>query len=162
MRRLKRLATIAGLMAVIYLPTHHAVAEAPKQAPKTQPNQKPTQTQTQQPQQQDQQQPKKVVQAPAPIYEGVVEATAYTIYDDDMDGKGITASGVQGTPWVTVAAWKGIPFGSRVVLEDGRTFTVQDRGGAIGYGHLDVLVSSRGQAMDFGRKHLHVKIYAPK
>lgn len=46
-----------------------------------------------------------------------------------------------------------------------RGFTVEDRGGAIGYGKLDVYIGAgegaRRQAMEFGRQRLNVKIYSP-
>jgi 3D (Asp-Asp-Asp) domain-containing protein len=110
------------------------------------------------------------VATPAPIFEGTALLTAYTSQDDaGMRGDGITASGAPARRWTTAAAWPAIPFGSRVVVEyeDGRVrhYIVEDRGGAIGYAHLDIYVGAgegaRAEAMEFGRQYAKVKIYAP-
>jgi 3D (Asp-Asp-Asp) domain-containing protein len=52
------------------------------------------------------------------------------------------------------------------VYEDGRRreYIVQDRGGAIGYGHIDVYTGHDNveEALGFGRQRAHIEIYAPE
>lgn len=94
----------------------------------------------------------------------VMNTTAYTAFDEGMDGKGITASGAMVCPWYTVAASKSVPFGTRVYIPyfkdkpNGGVFVVQDRGGAITEGHLDVYMPLEQAANDFGRQNLEVYI----
>lgn len=85
-------------------------------------------------------------------------------------GYGITASGATVQQGVTVAAGKGIPFGTKVYIPyfKGKTgfgdgvFTVQDRGGAIGSHNIDVYFNSLIEARQFGRQHLEVYILEEK
>lgn len=103
---------------------------------------------------------------PRPLYAGTATLTAYTACDDaGMRCDGITANGAPARAWTTVAAWSAIPFGSRVEVEGLGTFVVEDRGGAITRGKLDIYVGAgegaRRQAMEFGRQRLNVRIYAP-
>ena len=83
------------------------------------------------------------------------EVTAYMAHDSGMNGKGITASGVRARRWYTVAASRGYPYGTRIHFPAlGKTFVVQDRGGAIRGNRIDLFVSSRAEALKFGRKWL--------
>lgn len=96
------------------------------------------------------------------LYCGVADISAYTGTDGGMRGDDITAMGNRAIPWVTVAAWPDIPFGSIVdIPELGMRCIVQDRGGAITYGHLDIYVGhgNKNDAFQFGRRHLWVRIY---
>lgn len=84
---------------------------------------------------------------------------------------GRTASGLYVDRGVTVAAGKGLPFGTVVYIPhfDGKSgwdndgiFTVHDRGGAISNGHMDVYfgesISALRAAQAFGRHDLEVYI----
>lgn len=85
----------------------------------------------------------------------VFEITAYTAHDRGMNGKGITASGVRARRWHTVAASRSYPFGTRIHIPAlGKTFTVEDRGGAIRGNRLDLFVGDRKEALKFGRRKL--------
>lgn len=100
----------------------------------------------------------------------IMECTAYTLREEEC-GKapgdpwyGITASGAHVEPWHTIAASRSIPFGTRIYIPyfadkpNGGIFTVQDRGGAITDGHLDIYMESYEDAIQFGRRHLEVYI----
>jgi 3D (Asp-Asp-Asp) domain-containing protein len=92
------------------------------------------------------------------------ELSTYTGIDDGQRGDDITASGTRARAWVTCAAWSELPFGTRIEVPAlGRTFIVEDRGGAIGYGKIDVYVGHANidDALKFGRQRLEVKIYPP-
>lgn len=75
---------------------------------------------------------------------------------------GITASGQPVQEWYTIAASRGLPFGTRVYIPyfkdkpNGGVFVVQDRGRAITEGHLDVYMADNAEAMEFGRRELDV------
>lgn len=85
----------------------------------------------------------------------IFTVTAYTSHDKGMNGKGITASGLRAKRWHTVAASRGIPFGTRIYFPElGRTVVVQDRGGAIKGNKIDLYVGSRKEALNFGKQQL--------
>lgn len=85
----------------------------------------------------------------------VFEITAYTARDKGMNGRGITASGVRARRWHTIAASRSYPFGTRIHIPAlGKTFVVQDRGGAIRGNRLDLFVGDRKEALRFGRRRL--------
>ena len=98
----------------------------------------------------------------------MMECTAYTSRPEEC-GKtpddpwyGITASGAHVEPWHTVAASKDIPFGTRLYIPyfkdkpNGGIFVVQDRGGMIGPGHLDIYMEDLKRAKEFGRRTIEV------
>jgi len=100
----------------------------------------------------------------------IMEVTAYDLSVESC-GKppghpeyGITASGKRVREWHTIAAGKGIPFGTQVYIPyfkdkpNGGIFTVEDRGGAIKDGRLDVYMESNSECMEFGRQELEVYI----
>lgn len=73
---------------------------------------------------------------------------------------GITASGTKAKEGRTIAADTSVlPFGTKVVI-DGRTYTVEDRGGAINGKRIDVYFSSHKEALKWGVKYL--KVYTKK
>lgn len=65
----------------------------------------------------------------------------------------ITASGAPVVVGQTVAAGPDIEFGSRVWIEGHGFRTVQDRGGAVGNGQLDIAMNSVAEAMRYGRQN---------
>ena len=65
---------------------------------------------------------------------------------------GGTASGAAPTPGRTVAM-AGVPFGTKLSI-NGHIYTVEDRGTA--YGHVDILMASHSQALQFGLKYADV------
>lgn len=87
------------------------------------------------------------------------ELTGYCICEQCC-GKtdGITASGAQAKPGITIAAPASIPFGTKVFIPGVGERIVQDRGGAITEHHIDILFESHQQALDFGRKTMEVFI----
>ena len=87
-----------------------------------------------------------------------VEITGYAPLDpraiegwDYQGDPNITTSGAQGVPGITAAAGPDIPFGTRVYVE-GAMRVVQDRGGRIGNGNLDLAVETQEEAYEIGRR----------
>lgn len=92
-------------------------------------------------------------------YDFIAEVTAYTAYDEGMNGKGITASGVKARPYHTIAMSKKYPFGTKVKIEGfDCVFVVEDRGGAITGNDIDIFMATKQEALNFGRRNLKVKI----
>jgi 3D (Asp-Asp-Asp) domain-containing protein len=77
---------------------------------------------------------------------------------------GITASGVKVKEWHTIAAGSNLPFGTRVYIPyfkdklNGGIFVVEDRGGAIKNGRIDVYMESNKDCLEFGVQDLEVFI----
>jgi len=78
-----------------------------------------------------------------------------------MPGFGITSSGVKATVGRTVAVDpRVIPYGTLLYIDGLGWRVAEDTGGAIRGRHIDVLVSSRQTAIQFGiRRHRHVRWY---
>ena len=74
------------------------------------------------------------------------------------NASGITASGERVREGI-VAADSRFPFGTEIVI-DGRTYTVEDRGGASKGNKLDIYCSSHSEALKRGRlkKRVYIKI----
>jgi 3D (Asp-Asp-Asp) domain-containing protein len=76
-----------------------------------------------------------------------------------------TACGATAQPWYTVAAGQGYAIGTIIYIPyfanepNGGWFIVQDRGGAISNGKLDVYMSSYSECTNFGRRNLECYIY---
>ena len=81
----------------------------------------------------------------APLDARAVEGMCYS------GDPNVTASGEKTTPGLTVAAGPDIPFGTRVYVE-GAMRIVQDRGGRIENGNLDLLVWTQEEAFEIGRR----------
>ncbi len=77
---------------------------------------------------------------------------------DYIGNPAVTASGDRPIPGQTVAADKSIPFGTRVWIEGVGVRTVNDRGGAIKRGRLDLCMETRDEALQFGRQRRKVII----
>lgn len=79
-----------------------------------------------------------------------------------------TANGAIASVWYTVAAGRGLPFGTIIYIPyfknkpNGGWFVVQDRGGAISNNHLDVYMSNEKECIRFGRRNLECYIYIRK
>lgn len=109
---------------------------------------------------------KQIVELP-PVEFVVVswEATAYAPLDPDaVEGvcysgdPHVTASGREIRPGITVAAGPSIPFGTWIWIEEFGWRCVEDRGGAIKDGRIDIAMISREDALKFGRKKVLVVI----
>jgi 3D (Asp-Asp-Asp) domain-containing protein len=99
-----------------------------------------------------------------------MNVSAYTLREqecgksEDDANYGITASGEQVKEWYTVAAPKSIPFGTKLYIPyfanspNKGIFVVQDRGGAIKEGHLDIYMRNLQDALNFGRRYLEVYV----
>ena len=76
-----------------------------------------------------------------------------------------TASGAWPSSGYTVAAGSSIPLGTVVYIpyfanySNGGWFVVEDRGGAITDGHIDVYMDTEAECISFGRRNLEVYIY---
>lgn len=98
-----------------------------------------------------------VVEASNSIPEGAVKmtinCTAYTATGN------ATASGVMPLANHTVASWDGLPFGTKVYIPSLRTtFTVEDRGGAVNEGIIDIYMNTYDECIQFGRQNLEAYI----
>lgn len=80
------------------------------------------------------------------IYLGRYWVTGYTIsYADCGKIDGITASGIAASVGRTCASGKEFAFGTRLYIEGIGERTVEDRGGGVHNGHLDVLFATRDE-----------------
>ena len=70
---------------------------------------------------------------------------------------GRTASGTKATAGRTVAASSQYKFGTKLSI-NGKTYVVEDRGGAIKGNRIDIYMSSHSQALAWGVKYLPVKV----
>lgn len=70
---------------------------------------------------------------------------------------GITASGTRATAGRTVAASSQFSFGTKLVI-NGKTYTVEDRGGAIQGNKIDIYMNSHAEALAWGVKYLPVQV----
>lgn len=96
-----------------------------------------------------------------------VVATAYTVCDPGMDGRGITRSGAPARPWHTLAVDPAVvPLGSRVYIPalahtpSGGWFVAEDTGGAIRGYAVDICMPDRRAALKFGRRRLEVYVHS--
>lgn len=100
-----------------------------------------------------------------------IEDCLVTHYDTCMEccGKtdGITASGAQATPGVTVAVDPAvIPLGADVLVDYGdgllRQYRAEDVGGTVKGAHVDICVASHEEAVELGRGTATVYWMAPE
>ena len=70
---------------------------------------------------------------------------------------GYTASGTKATAGRTVAASSSLAFGTKISI-NGKTYVVEDRGGAIQGNRIDIYMNSHSAALAWGVKYLPVKI----
>ena len=70
---------------------------------------------------------------------------------------GITASGKKAKAGRTIAAPRGFKFGTKLSI-NGKTYIVEDRGGAIKGNRIDLYVNSHSEALRWGVRYLPVKI----
>ncbi len=70
---------------------------------------------------------------------------------------GLTASGRRATANHTVAAPSTFAFGTQLVI-NGKTYTVEDRGGAIQGNRIDIYMNSHSQALAWGVRYLDVEV----
>lgn len=82
-----------------------------------------------------------------------LQFTAYTHTGNN------TASGVYPTPHHTCASWPELPFGTQIYVPSlGETYTVEDTGGAVTYGIIDIFMDTEQECWDFGRQDLEAYI----
>ena len=70
---------------------------------------------------------------------------------------GITASGTKATANRTVAAPSSFAFGTKIQM-NGRTYVVEDRGGAIQGNRIDLYMNSHSEALAWGVRYLEVEV----
>lgn len=96
---------------------------------------------------------------PEHIERRMMRVSAYTSKDKGMNGRGICADGEKAQEGRTIAADPSIPIGTQIYISAlGRTYTVDDRGGAISGDKLDLFMESRKDALRFGVQELEVWI----
>lgn len=84
-------------------------------------------------------------------YIGEHYVTGYAIWCPHCQGPwvGVSASGAELVPGYSVAMCSDIPFGTRIYIEGLGVFEVQDRGGAIGPGRIDVACVDHEQCENY-------------
>ena len=78
--------------------------------------------------------------------------------------KGITASGEyvrDGICAMDRVNGQVVPFGTKVILPNGRTLIVKDRFGAGHNNHLDIWMASENDCWNFGRRNLVCEVISP-
>ena len=70
---------------------------------------------------------------------------------------GITASGRKATAGRTVAAPSTFAFGTKLLI-NGKTYVVEDRGGAIQGNRIDIYMNSHSAALSWGVRYLDVEV----
>lgn len=78
--------------------------------------------------------------------------------------KGITASGEyvrEGICAVDRVNGQVVPFGSKVILPNGKVLIVKDRFGAGHNNHLDIWMASENDCWNFGRRNLVCEVELP-
>lgn len=88
-----------------------------------------------------------------------INASAYTAAADEC-GKsdGITASGLKVTNNRTLACPDSFPFGAKILIEGLGVFRCEDRGGAIKGNRFDIYMTTKSDALAFGRKKLFAEV----
>jgi len=82
-----------------------------------------------------------------------VSATAYT-----ATGNG-TASGTMPVAGHTLAAGSGLPFGTQVYIPAlGGVYVVEDRGGAVSDGVIDIYMNSQEECVNWGRQNIEIYV----
>lgn len=82
-----------------------------------------------------------------------IQCTAYTATGN------ATASGVMPIANHTVASWSGLPFGTKIYIPAmNTTYTVEDRGGAVTQGIVDIYMDTYEECIQFGRQNLEAYI----
>jgi 3D (Asp-Asp-Asp) domain-containing protein len=84
--------------------------------------------------------------------------TAYTVGDDYTPSHGITASGERVKAGYTAACPRELPFGTELRIEGVGRRTCTDRGGRIRGRHIDLYMTTKKAALQFGRQRLKVEI----
>ena len=88
----------------------------------------------------------------------VVEATAYTPFDDGQSG--ITASGIPTRKGIIAVDPRVIPLGTRVFIPGYGLALAADTGGAIKGHKIDLCIEEYNEAIRFGRRKVEVYILA--
>lgn len=71
---------------------------------------------------------------------------------------GITASGTKAKPGTIAADTSVFPFGTRMKIPGYGWGTVEDRGGAIKGGRIDLFFKSHKEALEWGRQTVKVRV----
>lgn len=98
--------------------------------------------------------------APSGGREFYVEATAYTAYCEGCSGITATGIDIRSNPGIKLIAVDPnvIPLGSRVWVEGYGYAIAGDTGGAIKGNIIDLLVSSKQEAVNWGRRQVRIKV----
>lgn len=89
---------------------------------------------------------------------GVYKVTAYCSCSKCFGKRtGLTASGTRATAGRTVAASSKFSFGTKLKI-NGKTYVVEDRGGAVKGNKIDVYMNSHSAALRWGVRYLPVEI----
>jgi len=89
---------------------------------------------------------------------GMLVVTAYCACEECCGSyaDGYTASGTEVEEGRTVAAGPELPFGAVLHITGLGLRVVEDRGGAIGNGRIDLFIDCHQRALRFGRQRLRV------
>lgn len=91
----------------------------------------------------------------------IVMAIVVTLNASAYCDRGVTASGEyvrDGICAMDKVNGVVVPFGSKVILPDGRVLIVKDRFGAGHNNHLDIWMASESECWQFGRRWLKCEV----
>lgn len=83
---------------------------------------------------------------------------AYGPQEGEKKKVGVTASGTKAKPGTIAADTSVFPFGTRMNIPGYGWGTVEDRGGAIKGGKIDLFFKTHKQALDWGRQTVTVEV----
>ena len=86
---------------------------------------------------------------------------AYGSQKGERKKLGVTASGTKAKPGTIAADTSVFPFGTRMKIPGYGWGTVEDRGGAIQGGKIDLFFKTHKQALEWGRQTVTVEVVRP-
>lgn len=86
---------------------------------------------------------------------------AYGPQEGERKKVGVTASGTKAKPGTIAADTSVFPFGTRMKVPGYGWGTVEDRGGAIKGGKIDLFFKTHKQALEWGRQTITVEVVRP-
>lgn len=86
---------------------------------------------------------------------------AYGPQEGERKKVGVTASGTKAKPGTIAADTSVFPFGTRMKVPGYGWGTVEDRGGAIKGGKIDLFFKTHKQALEWGRQTVTVEVVRP-
>lgn len=87
-----------------------------------------------------------------------IEATGYSANDPEQGTNNINALGRVVREGTVAACPSQFPLGSRIDIYGLGEYVVEDTGGAITHGRIDIFFDTKQEALDWGRRTVYVKL----